>query len=217
MLTIGRYGGIMELKNDKETYFMAKVSTNITIDAEVKARAQALLSDFGMDLSTAVNIFLRQMVYDGAFPFPITRCRRSADESAASVVSPSPAPNYDEEFMRAVSLMSEPFAPSVPSSEDDGADFELSFPTIPAPELTEFPEDDELLLRALDIAVAEGKIMTSLLQRRLQIGYGRAARIIDRLEELGYVSAAEGNKPRRVNITREIYEKFLKESAGVND
>jgi len=52
---------------------MPKVSTNISIDAETKARAQQLLADFGMDLSTAVNIFLKQMVYEGAFPFAISR------------------------------------------------------------------------------------------------------------------------------------------------
>lgn len=52
---------------------MAKVSTNISIDAETKAQAQVLLADFGMDLSTAVNIFLKQMVYEGSFPFAITR------------------------------------------------------------------------------------------------------------------------------------------------
>lgn len=52
---------------------MAKVSTNISIDAETKAKAQVLLADFGMDLSTAVNIFLRQMIYEGSFPFSITR------------------------------------------------------------------------------------------------------------------------------------------------
>ncbi len=52
---------------------MAKVSTNITIDAETKAKAQVLLADFGMDLSTAVNIFLKQMIYEGAIPFAISR------------------------------------------------------------------------------------------------------------------------------------------------
>ena len=52
---------------------MPKVSTNISIDAETKTQAQAHLSEFGMDLSTAVNIFLKQMVYTGAFPFEITR------------------------------------------------------------------------------------------------------------------------------------------------
>lgn len=52
---------------------MAKVSTNVIIDKVTKKKAQALLADFGRDLSTAVNIFLKQMVYEGYFPFSITR------------------------------------------------------------------------------------------------------------------------------------------------
>ena len=52
---------------------MPKVSTNISIDAATKAKAQTLLADFGMDLSTAVNIFLKHMIYEGSFPFAITR------------------------------------------------------------------------------------------------------------------------------------------------
>ena len=52
---------------------MAKVSTNITIDADTKKKAQELLSDLGLDLSTAINIFLKQMVRENAIPFSIQR------------------------------------------------------------------------------------------------------------------------------------------------
>lgn len=52
---------------------MAKVSTNISIDADTKAKAQELLAEFGLDLSTAVNIFLSQMVRENAIPFVIGR------------------------------------------------------------------------------------------------------------------------------------------------
>lgn len=52
---------------------MPKVSTNISIDAETKAKAQIMLAELGMDLSTAVNIFLKQMLYEGGIPFSITR------------------------------------------------------------------------------------------------------------------------------------------------
>jgi S-DNA-T family DNA segregation ATPase FtsK/SpoIIIE len=63
---------------------------------------------------------------------------------------------------------------------------------------------------ALDVAIEMGKISTSLLQRRLEIGYGRAAKIIDRMEALGYVSAPDGNKPRAVLVSKaEIMEKRL--------
>ena len=63
-------------------------------------------------------------------------------------------------------------------------------------------EEDELLPAAIGVMVLEGKMSTSLLQRRLRIGYGRSARIIDRLEELGFVSPPNGNEPRRVLLRR---------------
>ena len=68
---------------------VAKVSTNVSIDAETKARAQELLADLGLDLSTAVNIFLRQMVYENAIPFEI---KRASSPPSASV---SPEGNGD--------------------------------------------------------------------------------------------------------------------------
>jgi S-DNA-T family DNA segregation ATPase FtsK/SpoIIIE len=58
---------------------------------------------------------------------------------------------------------------------------------------------------AVKLAIEEGKVATSLLQRRLGVGYGRAAKIIDAMEERGYVSKPDGNKPRRVLITMEEY------------
>ena len=53
-------------------------------------------------------------------------------------------------------------------------------------------------IEAVRLAVETDKVATSLLQRRLGVGYGRAAKIIDRMEELGLVSAPEGNKARKV-------------------
>lgn len=52
---------------------MAKVSTIISIDADVKSKAQELFANLGMDLSTAINVFLRQAVYEQSFPFDIKR------------------------------------------------------------------------------------------------------------------------------------------------
>jgi S-DNA-T family DNA segregation ATPase FtsK/SpoIIIE len=62
---------------------------------------------------------------------------------------------------------------------------------------------------AVEVAVESGKISTSLLQRKLEIGYGRAAKIIDQMEEMGYVSAAEGNKPRRILISKEDFMQLV--------
>ena len=62
---------------------MAKVSTSISIDADVKAHAQALFADFGLDLSTAINIFLRQSIRENCIPFTIQREVPNADTVAA--------------------------------------------------------------------------------------------------------------------------------------
>lgn len=62
---------------------MAKTTTTITIDSDIKAQAQALLADFGLDLSTAINIFLRQTVRENAIPFSISREVPNSDTIAA--------------------------------------------------------------------------------------------------------------------------------------
>ena len=67
----------------------------------------------------------------------------------------------------------------------------------------DFGDDDESgedpkFVEAVKLAIDTQKVATSLLQRRLGVGYGRAAKIIDRMEELGLVSAPDGNKPRQI-------------------
>ena len=56
-------------------------------------------------------------------------------------------------------------------------------------------------LMMCEFMVKEGHISTSLIQRHFQIGYNRAARIVDQLEQLDYISGANGSKPRDVFIT----------------
>jgi DNA segregation ATPase FtsK/SpoIIIE-like protein len=61
---------------------------------------------------------------------------------------------------------------------------------------------DPLLEKAIKVTMSEGKASTSLLQRKLSIGYGRAARIIEKLEERGVISELDGIKARTVNLDR---------------
>jgi len=62
-------------------------------------------------------------------------------------------------------------------------------------------DSDSLLEDAINIAIEAGKVSTSYLQRRMKIGYSRAARIVDLMEEIGVVSAGDGAKPREVLVT----------------
>ncbi len=61
---------------------------------------------------------------------------------------------------------------------------------------------DALIEDAMNIITELNSASTTVIQRKLSVGYARAARIMDQLEQLGYVSAAEGNKPRKVLLTR---------------
>lgn len=78
-----------------------------------------------------------------------------------------------------------------------------------AASISDAGNDDPMLRPALELAVNSGKISTSLIQRRLQLGYGRAAKLIDKMEQLGYVSAPDGQKPRSVLITKEQFMEMV--------
>ena len=67
-------------------------------------------------------------------------------------------------------------------------------------------EDEELLNQAIQVVLEAGKASTSLLQRRLKIGYARAARLLDLMEEKGIVGPQEGSKPRKVLISKEMFK-----------
>ncbi|MDD4744912.1 MAG: FtsK/SpoIIIE domain-containing protein, partial [Eubacteriales bacterium] len=69
-------------------------------------------------------------------------------------------------------------------------------------------ETDELLPQALDIVVETGYASVSLLQRRMNVGYPRAARLIDTLHDKGYIGPFDGSKPRKLLITQGQYEEL---------
>jgi S-DNA-T family DNA segregation ATPase FtsK/SpoIIIE len=75
-------------------------------------------------------------------------------------------------------------------------------------------EYDELLPRAVEIALEYGQASISMLQRRLRIGYARAARLVDEMEQRKIVSPFEGSKARQVLITWEGYEEMFGSAGG---
>ena len=67
-------------------------------------------------------------------------------------------------------------------------------------------DSDELLPDAIKLVVEDGQASISMLQRKLRIGYARAARIVDEMEEQGIIGGYEGSKPRKVLIIKEDLE-----------
>ena len=115
-----------------------------------------------------------------------------------------------EEIMADIEREAEKCVPQKKNSGDEGGGSNI-------------PTDDDdghLLWAALEIGFEYGKLATSLLQRKLSVGYGKAAKIIDTLQEMGCVSPPEGSKPREILISREEFKEMrmrgVQEKCGDN-
>lgn len=75
--------------------------------------------------------------------------------------------------------------------------------------------DDEMFPKAVEVVVENGMASTTLLQRKLKLGYARAARIVDELTEKGIIGPYEGAKPRKVLITKEQWYQMQATSQSV--
>ena len=88
-------------------------------------------------------------------------------------------------------------------------------------ELAEESEDDDtdpFLMEAMDVVVETGQASTSFIQRKFKVGYARAGRIIDQLEERGIISGYQGSKPRQVLMTKDRLEELkMSTSQGSNE
>lgn len=100
---------------------------------------------------------------------------------------------YSDEVMHEIDKASED-KNSSGGKEDAGADRESDY--------------DELLPQAVDIVLDMGQASVSMLQRRLKLGYSRAARIVDQMEDMGVVGPFEGSKPRQLLITKAQWQEM---------
>jgi S-DNA-T family DNA segregation ATPase FtsK/SpoIIIE len=98
----------------------------------------------------------------------------------------------DEEIHRLVDFVSKQSAPVFESAIHD----RMQSSSAQQDDVTE--EDEELVQKCIEIMRQEKKASTSLFQRRLRLGYTRAARVVDILEQRGYVAPGEGAKPREI-------------------
>ncbi len=111
-------------------------------------------------------------------------------ERVVSFIKSQCQSDYDEEIMQAVDQIAASSEEKSSASDSAGAG----------------EGDDDLIERAIEVVVSMGQASTSNLQRRLKLGYARAARIMDQLEEMGVIGPYEGAKPRRVLMSKMQYE-----------
>jgi len=112
-------------------------------------------------------------------------------ERVVAFVKKESVSEYDESIMQAVE--------QIATANTENAD-------APAMEESQLDADAELIEKAIEVVVYAGQASTSNLQRRLKLGYARAARIMDELEEMGIIGPYEGAKPRRVLLSKLQYE-----------
>lgn len=99
--------------------------------------------------------------------------------------------SYDEQIQEEIKATAADNAPKQTAADDRDDD----------------GDDDALIRKAMEIAFQnKGKLSTSLIQRKLRVGYSRAGRLVDEMEERGYISPADGSKPREVLVS---YEEFF--------
>lgn len=125
-------------------------------------------------------------------PTRIQGCFISNEEIEAVItkVKESQTAEYSEEILEHIERQSEKSAGSGSAGGDSNSD------------------EDELLSDAIEVVVAGGQASTSMLQRRLKLGYARAARIVDQMEQRGIISASDGAKPRQVLISKEEWQEM---------
>ncbi len=102
---------------------------------------------------------------------------------------------YDEELIKAINSAAEKcFRNESENGGDNNADSVLN---------------DAYFIEAVEIAIRSGKVSTSLLQRKIRIGYAKAAKLIDAMEELGIIGAPCGQQPRDVLVTLDEWREML--------
>ena len=113
-------------------------------------------------------------------------------EAVVSFVKERGTADYDQEVMDFIERQGEPEpGEGGASGNGNGGD-----------------DEDPLLMDAIGVVVEMGQASVSMLQRRLKLGYSRAARLVDQMEERGIVGPFEGSKPRSVTITREEWQEM---------
>ena len=115
-------------------------------------------------------------------------------EAVATYVKDNFSNSYDQQVMEEIERKAAQTGSGKTASASD-----------PEPTAAE-TDGDELLPAAVDVILETGQASVSMLQRRLKLGYARAARIVDEMEEKGIVGPFQGSKPRAILVTKEKWE-----------
>ena len=129
----------------------------------------------------------------GGKPTRVQGCFISSEEieSVIAHIKKTSTAEYNEELLEHIERQAEQVAGKGGGSSGDPGE-----------------DEDEMIEEAIDVIMECRQASTSMLQRRLKLGYSRAARIIDQIEERGIIGPFEGSKPRQILISREEWQEM---------
>lgn len=176
----------------------ANIPSRIAFRVPAQVDSRTILDEVGAEKLVARGDMLLKPVgalkpirVQGAF---ITDDER---ERVTNFLKENSSENYDEEVISMIESNAAKLQKAEKKSDaDDGSEGNGS-------------DLDEKFYAALEIATDMGKISSSYLQRKLNLGFQRAARIIDQMEALGYIGEANGSKPRDVLITKQDFQELM--------
>ena len=174
----------------------ANIPSRIAFAVASSLESRIILDNAGAEKLVGRGDMLYAPLGEGK-PTRVQGCFISAEEIERVVqfVKENGETNYDksviDQINQNVAEREKGAAKGAPAAEDDASS-----------------DGDELLPAAVEVVLETGQASVSMLQRRLKLGYSRAARLVDQMESRGIVGPFEGSKPRQLLITREQWQEL---------
>ena len=173
----------------------ANIPSRIAFSVASAMESRIILDTMGAEKLVGKGDMLYAPIGDGK-PKRVQGCFVSDAEveAVANYVKSNFATEYDQTVMEEIERKAAQSGNKATVTDPEPNDAEL--------------DGDEMLPAAVDVILETGQASVSMLQRRLKLGYARAARIVDEMEEKGIVGPFQGSKPRTILVTKEQWEQM---------
>ena len=171
----------------------ANIPSRIAFSVASAMESRIILDTMGAEKLVGKGDMLYAPIGSGK-PLRVQGCfvSDSEVEAVAAYVKENSLVDYDQQVLDEIEKKAQQTGKKIAAGDLEPNDEEL--------------EGDEMLPQAVDVILETGQASVSMLQRRLKLGYARAARIVDEMEEKGIVGPFQGSKPRAILITKEAWE-----------
>ena len=173
----------------------ANIPSRVALSVKSQVDSRTIIDMAGADKLLGNGDMLYMPIGAGK-PIRVQGCFSSNEDIAETVryIKAQTEAKYDPQITEAVDIMATQ-SQNGSSGPDTGAS-------------TGGGSDEDIIESAIKVAVDAGQLSTSMLQRKLKLGYARAARIMDELEERGVIGQSEGAKPRKVLMSKMQYDEW---------